>query len=195
MLFHQHHTGAGGIVAVVVGAFEMRVEFEVVDIIFAVTRREADHDLACAQQSQHTKRDLAIVGGDHFNAAFAETQHGGIIGSHALTAGQRWILIGVNQLQAKIRILPLELPQHGAERARRLVLLLVEIDHLDGFAEPAHHFGRLRRRRESFFAGEVEMGVVAKQRHIGEDRDRHGGDSDKRGRGNAAGKGKPRRHL
>ena len=39
------------------------------------------------------------------------------------------------------------------------------------------------------------MGVVAKERHIGEDRDRHGGDGDKRGRGNAAGEGKPRRHL
>ena len=39
------------------------------------------------------------------------------------------------------------------------------------------------------------MGVVAKERHIGEDRDRHGGDDDKRGRGNAAGEGKPRRHL
>ena len=195
MLFHQHHTGAGGIVAVVVGAFEMRVEFEVVDIIFAVTRREADHDLACAQQSQHTKRDLPIVGGDYFDAAFAKPQHGGIVGSDALAAGQRRILVGVDQLHAKIPVQPLELPQHGAQRASGLILLLVEIDHLDAFAEPAHDLARLHRRREGLFAGEIEMGVVAKQRHIGEDRDRHGGDSDKRGRGNAAGKGKPRRHL
>ena len=48
VLFHQHHTGAGGVVAVVVGAFEMRVELKIVDVVLTVTRRETDHHLACA---------------------------------------------------------------------------------------------------------------------------------------------------
>ena len=72
VLLHLHDTGAGDVVAVVVGAFKMRVELEIVDVVFAVTRRKADHNLASPQQSQHAERDLAIVSGDHFDAALTE---------------------------------------------------------------------------------------------------------------------------
>ena len=49
VLLHQHDTGTGNVVVVIVGAFEMGVEFEIVDIVFAMARCETDHDLALPQ--------------------------------------------------------------------------------------------------------------------------------------------------
>src|SRR5207248_3565354 len=143
---------------------EMRVELKIVDVVFTMPRREADHDLACSQQPKHTKRDLTIVGGDCFDTALAKPQHCRIVGSDALAAGPRRILVSVDQLDAKSPVRPLKLPQHGAQCASGLILLLEEIDHLDGFTEPAHDLSPLRRRRETSVVGDVEMCVVTKQR-------------------------------
>ena len=98
-------------------------------------------------------------------------------------------------MNAEIGVLSLELPKHGAERTGAGILLLEEIGNVDRLAYPAYNLGRLRRRRESFFARQVKVRIVAEERHIGEDHRNDGGSDDKRRRCQTAGEGQPHRHF
>ncbi len=59
---------ARSVVIVALCAFEMGVEFEIVDVVFAMSCGETHHQLALAHQPQQAERDLAVVGGDDLDA-------------------------------------------------------------------------------------------------------------------------------
>ncbi len=171
MLLHLHHGHALRIVAVALRALEMRMELEIIDVVFAVPGGETDHGLARAGDPEDRQRDVALVRRQHLDPPIVGAQHHSVVDPHAHPVGECRILIGVHGLDPQVGIEPPEQIQHRLDATGGGILLLIEIGKIDGLPQPAHNLARFKRGREGLFARDVELRIVAIERHVGENGD------------------------
>ncbi len=179
MLLHLYDADAFDVVAVALNAFEMRVKFEIIDVVFAVSGGEADYRLSRPDRPQDGQRDFFLVRRDHLDPAVARAQHGGVIDLHPHLVGQGRMLVAVDGVDLETRIEPRQQLHDRRSAATRGVRLLVKVGQLHRLVQSPHDLLRFPGRGEGALARHVELKVVAVERHIGQNRDRdRGADKD-----------------
>ena len=104
VLLHLHHARTLAVMAVALRPFEVGVELEIVDVVFAVPGGEADQRLVAALCAQDAERDLAVLGGEHLDAIGARPDDRGVVEPHAELPGAGRIAVDVDGLDGKLRV-------------------------------------------------------------------------------------------
>ncbi len=171
---------------------EVGVELEVLHRILVVPFHEADGGDPLPQHAQDAQRDLVLVGAEDLDAAALALQHRRVVDPHPVRVGHARLLVGIDGAHVQVGIATPQHLHHVLGAPPFLVLGLVEVGQLHVPPEEIDDLLGLLRRGEHALAGEVEVGVVEHERHVGQHRDAECGQDDGGGVGDGERAPQPR---
>ena len=166
--------------AVAAGAFHMRVVLEIIHRQFAMAFEEAGGDGPAAQRALDAEGDLRLVGALHHHAAACRLDDRGVVELDALAARQRGFAVGVDRGDPEVGVAPRHDQEKVARAARLGFLRAVEIGDRDRARDIRDGLQGGAGRRVGLLPRQVEMRVVHGQRQVGQHRDGHAGEDDRR---------------
>ena len=152
-------------------ALEVGVELEVLHRVLVVAFQEADPRDLLTDDPEDPERDLVLVGAHHLDPAPAGLEHGRVVDPHPVGVGDARLLVGIDGADVKPRVAPAQDLDHVLGSPPLRVLCPVEIGELHVQAQTVDDVLGLLRGREDPLAGEIEVGVVEHEGHVGEGRE------------------------